>query len=616
MVWIVSALAFVALIGIWLVRGAFWRQAARSYFTPLKTPVLHNGADSDVVTTITNIEDERSLDAYHLAEQRALRRVTLSVARGYDPEAVFALAAQEMAALTDCDVALVARFDGEQIEVVGSFGDAAPRPGTRMPLGAGGALARVARRPEPVLVDYGELSVEDPLWRVAQRNSWGVGAGAPVFTSGLPWGGLLVSTRAGRSLPENTGAKLVSFSELVSLALAQAQSRADLIRRATSDPLTGLANHRSFQESLRRAVASHQRSESPLSLVVLDIDFFKMVNDNHGHQAGDQVLERVAALLRIAAREGDILGRVGGEEFAWILPDTTTHGAWLAAERLRKIILEEDFPKIGKISVSAGVASRPHGGSAADLFHSADSALLWAKSTGRNRCVTYRPDLSKPSDSADGDERAPRAQALAAVRALARAVDAKDVGTSDHSERVAEVAVTIARDLGWPDDRIGLLHEAALLHDVGKIGVPDSILANRDHLDADGRKRIQEHAALGSDIVSGLVSAEQCSWIRHHHERIDGLGFPDGLFADQIPEGARIITVADAWDAMTSPRYHRAAMSASEALEICQDGADTQFDAEIVASLERLVADRLICGPETADNNDVRSDGAHAITTS
>lgn len=566
------------------------------------------------MATVINVEDERSLDAFHLAEQRALRRVTLSVARGESPEVVFALAAEEMAALTDCDVALVARFDGEQIEVVGSFGDAAPRPGTRMPLGAGGALARVARRLEPVLVDYSELSVEDPLWRVAQRNSWGAGAGAPVFVAGLPWGGLLVSTRAGRSLPENTGAKLLSFSELISLALAQAEARADLIRRATSDPLTGLINHRAFQEALRRSSAASHRSSSPLSLVVLDIDFFKMVNDSHGHQTGDRVLERVATLLRHAAREGDSIGRVGGEEFAWILPDTTTHGAWLAAERLRKAVLDEDFARVGKITISAGVASRTFGGSAADLFHAADSALLWAKATGRNRCVTYRPDLSSPPGSGDADERAPRAQALAAVRALARAVDAKDVGTSDHSERVAEVAATIARDMGWPDERIGLLHEAALLHDVGKIGVPDSILANRDHLDAEGRERIQEHAALGSDIVSGLVTAEQCSWIRHHHERIDGLGFPDGLFADQIPEGARIITVADAWDAMTSPRYHRAAMSAAQALEICQDGADTQFDAEIIASLERLVAGRLVCGPESTVGNDVRPGEAHAIT--
>jgi putative nucleotidyltransferase with HDIG domain len=189
----------------------------------------------------------------------------------------------------------------------------------------------------------------------------------------------------------------------------------------------------------------------------------------------------------------------------------------------------------------------------------------------------------------DGESRRNQSQALAGLRALARAIDAKDPTTSRHSERVAELSAAIAGRLGWSAERIELLHDAALVHDVGKIGVPDAILLKPGRLNAEEYVIVKQHAALGARIVEGVLSPEQVGWVRWHHERPDGRGYPDGLAGREIPEGAAIIALADTWDVMTVSRPYSPPKSRETALGECLALADRQFSGHVLEVLADLV---------------------------
>jgi diguanylate cyclase (GGDEF)-like protein/putative nucleotidyltransferase with HDIG domain len=379
----------------------------------------------------------------------------------------------------------------------------------------------------------------------------------------------------------------VSLLETVAAALEGAVTAAGLYERlaarAAADPLTGLPNHRTFQERLTSAITHAQASGQPLSLCLLDLDRFKEINDAHGHQAGDHVLAEAARSLAESVRAGETLARVGGDEFAWILPGADLRAALTAAERARAVIARslQDW----QATVSVGVCDLEQAEDADELFRLADGALYWAKAQGRDLCVTYSPDIVEALSAEERATQAERRQALKGLRALARAVDAKDQSTRDHSERVAIMAVRLARQLGWPEDAVARLREAALLHDVGKIGVPDAILRKEGPLDPDEYETIKGHASLGAHIAAEVLSPEQTAWVRGHHERFDGAGYPDDLAAEAIPLGARILAVADAWDAMTSDRHYRRALSPDAALAECMAHSGSQLCPTVVAAL-------------------------------
>jgi diguanylate cyclase (GGDEF)-like protein/putative nucleotidyltransferase with HDIG domain len=373
--------------------------------------------------------------------------------------------------------------------------------------------------------------------------------------------------------------------------------------RATTDPLTDLPNHREFHERLRAEVERARRHGRELSVVVIDIDHFKLVNDTFGHPAGDRVLVHVAATLRQALRSGDTLARIGGEEFGWILPETTALHAWQAVERAREIMAASPDQRVGRVDFSAGVCDLdqvdpPLG--APELVRLADGALYWAKRNGRGVTFRYSPAVVTALTAEEMAGSAMREQSLATVRALARAVDARDPHTHQHSERVAALAVAMSRMLGWGEDRQALLREAALVHDIGKIGVPDDVLLKPGPLTQQERALIEAHAAAGSRIVAGALSDEQAEWIHRHHERPDGTGYPGGLSGDAIPDGARILAVADAFDAMTARRTFRPALSPADALAEARAGAGTQFAPEAVEALEAVARTRaaeVLTGP-------------------
>jgi putative nucleotidyltransferase with HDIG domain len=284
------------------------------------------------------------------------------------------------------------------------------------------------------------------------------------------------------------------------------------------------------------------------------------------------------------------MARVGGDEFAWLMPESGGMEAWRAADRAREAIAAEPFAEVGHMTISAGVCDLAQAPQPSEIFRLADGALYWAKQHGRDVAFLYSPEVVEVLSDAEQAERLTRLQALQSIRVLARAVDAKDRSTRQHSERVAEIAKVLAAELGWSPEDAGALRDAGLVHDVGKIAVPDAILFKPDRLTEAEFQRVTAHAALGAEIVADVLSADQVAWVRGHHERWDGTGYPDRLEGARIPEGARILTLADAWDVMTSERPYGVPLSREDALAECRRCSGAQFWPAAVDALERAVA--------------------------
>jgi diguanylate cyclase (GGDEF)-like protein len=357
---------------------------------------------------------------------------------------------------------------------------------------------------------------------------------------------------------------------------------ADALLEALKDPLTGLLNHRAFQERLAEELRRADRGEYPVSVVVLDLDDFKTIN-GAGHAVGDEALRAVAAALRDELRAGDVCGRVGGDEFMLALVDADVGTADLVVERVRARV---------DTAFSAGIVSYPRHGTLQDeLLHLAQGAMYWAKSHGKARTFVYSDSIDFALSAEEAAERNLRAGLVNTVHALARAVDAKDGYTHSHSQRVARYAAELGRALGLREERLELLRTAGILHDVGKIGIPDAILLKPAKLDGDEFAVMRRHSELGRDIIAGAGLEEIATWVLHLHERFDGRGYPDGLAVEEIPLESRILHCADALEAMTSSRIYRPGMEVERALAELERGAGSQFDPQVAAVLVELVRD-------------------------
>jgi diguanylate cyclase (GGDEF)-like protein len=386
-----------------------------------------------------------------------------------------------------------------------------------------------------------------------------------------------------RSLREHDLEARIRHLEAV-LAQSQDESRR-LERAADADPLTGLANQRAFHDRLGTEVERSQRYGRPLSVACLDVDGFKDVNDHFGHQVGDAVLREVGARLTAVARAADLVARIGGDEFAILLPETTAEAAEAVARRAHELIRADLAGPGPSVTVSIGIGDLEHASSAHALMGAADGALYWAKDHGRDAVWCYRPEAVEDASQYDPAARLARDQTLRGIRALARAVDAKDHSTHLHSERVANLSKRLAVRLGWSAPRAAALHETALIHDVGKLAIPNALLFTARRLTAAEYETVKTHATLGAQIAGEVLSTEQLGWLRGHHERVDGDGYPDGLAGEAIPDGARLLALADSWDVMTSDRPYSRAMLPCEALEECRRCIGSQFFVEPVETL-------------------------------
>ena len=357
----------------------------------------------------------------------------------------------------------------------------------------------------------------------------------------------------------------------------------EVAETAKRDPRTGLLNASGFEELLDRELERAQRAEGNLSVIVVDVDHLKDVNDALGHRAADERLGLVAGQLEHVKRRIDTVARVSGQEFALLLPETDEHGAYVLADRLRRGIRDHFADDALPTTASLGVASFPkHGSSFEELFGAASQAVYAAKELGRDRSVIYNPEITANLRSAAMREDLQSEEHLAAVLVLAETLDMRDDGTARHSETVGRYAKQIATELGFGPRDIERIHLAGMLHDIGKIGISDTILQKPGKLTDAEWDEMRKHPELGARILDGARLDDISAWVRGHHERPDGRGYPEGLADEDIPIQAKILAVADSYEAMTAERVYKSGMSHEAAREELLRCAGSQFDPTVV----------------------------------
>jgi diguanylate cyclase (GGDEF)-like protein/putative nucleotidyltransferase with HDIG domain len=351
-----------------------------------------------------------------------------------------------------------------------------------------------------------------------------------------------------------------------------------LLESERRDPLTGLLNHGAVVGFLAEQLEAVRGTDGRLGLALMDIDNFRLLNDTYGHEAADEVLVRVSDLVEREAVNGGHVARYGPDEFLLALTDAGVREVEAAVERVRHGLAEVDmqFGESEKlpITISTGICTYPeHADSVTELLTAGAVALREAKSSGGDSVRVARV----------GEETREASGSFDVLQGLVIAVDTKDRYTKRHSEDVARYAVFLARRMGIDPEQLGTIHLAGLLHDIGKIGIPDTLLRKPSKLTAQEFDIFKQHVALGDAIVRDVPDVETVrAGIRHHHERWDGRGYLEGLERDEIPLLGRILAVADAFSAMTTTRPYRKAMDVQEALKRLGDAAGTQLQEELV----------------------------------
>src|SRR6185503_1250332 len=375
--------------------------------------------------------------------------------------------------------------------------------------------------------------------------------------------------------------------------------------RAAHDRLTGLVNRETLLTTLGSEIERATRHHKWLSVAFIDIDRFKPINDTYGHHAGDSVLREIARLIGDNIRGSDMFGRYGGEEFMLILPETTPEEATVLSEHLRQLVMDHKLtvaPRQGlQVTISIGVAGDVGSQLQSDrLVDQADAAMYAAKSLGRNRTYRYRAvDDNAPVRRAPiSAERRAAATAIGqwasdtAAEALASVLAPQPQHGGQPSDLIATLATGMALQMGLSQEEIERIRIASLLHDLGKLAVPLEILDKRSSLSDNEWQAIGEHPRIGQVILEQASSLrEAVPTVLHHHEHFNGSGYPHGLRRKEIPLGARIVAVADAYHAMVHDRPYRNARDHGHALAELRANAGTQFDPEIVDVFCEVFAD-------------------------
>jgi diguanylate cyclase (GGDEF)-like protein len=418
------------------------------------------------------------------------------------------------------------------------------------------------------------------------------GAALQVALVAVAYGGVLTAVADDRPLQH--WLMVVGVGIVAGVLVAYQRGRIDALvasldDAARTDPLTGLLNRRAFEQLFEDELERAHRSNGRLSVLLGDLDGFKGVNDRFGHDAGDGVLRQVAQDMLKWKRRVDTPARIGGEEFSLLLPETDERGAFLVAERLRRATHRSFAEDPLGVTISFGVATFPdHGQDLRALMRAADRALYAAKDLGKDRTAIYSPEvarvLARASGSQGGDLQ------LAPLMSLAEALDVRDTGNAVHSRAVGRYARITAVELGLGPERVERVRVAGMLHDVGKIGVSDPVLVKTGPLGEDDWRELRTHPEIGAQLLSRPELADLRSWVLAHHERPDGTGYPSGLSGDEIPLEARILAVADAYEAMTRDRVYRGALGREAAREELRAGAGSQFDRTVVDAFLKALA--------------------------
>jgi diguanylate cyclase (GGDEF)-like protein len=361
-----------------------------------------------------------------------------------------------------------------------------------------------------------------------------------------------------------------------------AELEAELSRLSSHDPISAdLLTPRAFRAQLELDVQRAHRYGRPLTVALIDIDRFRYINLKHGYGAGDLVLGGVAATIGRCARSHDVACRIGGDEFAILFGETGAEGALDAVRRILASLQDLDAGGLRGHTASAGVAALESNHTPETLLSAAASALERARADGGGRALLY---VGPSDDDAEAEELAGMHDAV--IAALASTLGERSRYQVDDAQAVVDLAAGIAAELHLDSDRIAPLRTAALLHDIGKVGVPDEIVHKSGALDESEWELMRQHPVIGERIIRAIPGmASVARIVRHQHERWDGDGYPDGLAGTEIPVEARILLACGAYHALTSDRPYRGAVSHEDAVVELTANAETQFDPEVVEAL-------------------------------
>ncbi len=508
-------------------------------------------------------------------------------------------------------------YGTKEIEIKAEAGATAHAMGRRIPLGTG-ILGRVARTGERALV---QNALPGNLTGILSDSR-------AVLCIPITYGESLLGVLNIESRSENAFAPqdvliLNTLADLLATALHNAFVFQKLQQQSITDGLTGIKTRRFFWEALSAEWKRASRSGRPFSVVLIDLDKFKQVNDNMGHFEGDLVLARVGRLLEQKSRQSNVVARYGGDEFIVLMPETGSEQAQVLAERLRQWLASDPMLSEHHITGSFGVASFPmHGFSIEDIIRVADSGMYVSKRSGGNSVSTahefvegqdfarQRQQISAYIEGflqrehtgpehleeltstlyklCGGDEDCNVPLLKEAIESLSRAAESRELQTAGHGDLVARYAEVIARALGLSSEDTADLVYAARVHDVGKIFVSERILNKPGPLGEDEFQQVKMHAHVGAEIVGAIPHCPLMrEAIEHHHQRFDGTGYPDGLRGEQIPLWARIIALTDAYANMVTEQSFSAARTPEQALDELSKMSGTRFDGMLVRLLLR-----------------------------
>jgi diguanylate cyclase (GGDEF)-like protein/putative nucleotidyltransferase with HDIG domain len=511
--------------------------------------------------------------------------------------------------------------------------------GQRIPLGAGLA-GHVARNGQMAV--YNAASPADAALKPLLADSVAAIA-LPVFYAEQLHGILYIESSKPVDFSEEEVLLLRTLADLIAGALHNALSFQKAQEQAITDGLTGVKTHRFFMEALSAEWKRSTRAGRAFALVLMDLDRFKFVNDFYGHLEGDLVLQRVGHILEANCRRSDVVARYGGDEFVILMPETNMEHARQLATKLRGWVSADPLLREKNISASFGIACYPlHGSTPQELIQVADASMYLSKHQGGNAVSTadhFDPNEAKKwkrdvleaylgvtlkrlfatgpeafeeiysrlkqfteslaategtngAAAATADQGPPALPqaVLDTVTSLAFAIDAKDHYTQGHSQKVSAYAALIAEALGMSDLEVEEIRLGGILHDIGKVAIPENILNKSGPLNPDEWDTMKSHVTFGAKILDPLTPLARIrEMVLHHHEYFDGSGYPDGLSREEIPLGARIIAVADAYDTITSDRTYKKARAAEQALAELERCSNAQFDGKIVALFVRTM---------------------------
>lgn len=406
--------------------------------------------------------------------------------------------------------------------------------------------------------------------------------------------------------------RLTNISNTVSVAIRNAQLYSETQDLAVKDTLTRVYNRRGFFELAQKKVdfaRSHNRS---LTALMVDVDHFKRVNDTYGHAAGDYVLQRIAEECKNAIRDQDLMGRYGGEEFIILLPDSNLDTAEMIAERLLKriagMVVKTERHSIS-VTVSIGIAAfNPQWESLDTLFECADKALYTAKKRGRNSVVVWDPLVTAQNNLGEDAKDLDTASHLSQddkgklnlneaydgmIEGWVRTLEMRDKETEGHTQRVTEITLMLAEKYGVPEEELAHIRRGALLHDIGKIAIPDTILFKPGKLTEDEWEIMRRHPVYAFELLEAYDFLKPAIHIPYcHHEKWDGSGYPQGIEGKKIPLAARLFAIVDVWDALRSDRIYRPAWPEQEVIEYLVSNAGIHFDPEVVQAFLELLEEQ------------------------